>query len=368
MLGLSIKAELIYVDTVNHLFKIDLWVEVGYQVFKDGKNIYKNKSSFDEFVTVKEDDCRDHIPALVLYTADTLDVQSVCTEINFKTGEIKHYKNWLATIRDILHLQRFPLDRQLLRLPFEVTGQTEWSFTNKWYNTEPPWAKSPSVDYGIISSANPEWKMYGYRINLHENIGVINMWIERHSDFYYVNFSLVVFVIVEANGSIVVAEVTDLATRSTITLTLLLTLVAFKFVMMSNTPKISYLTYLDMNVMLGFMLLTFYCFWNSFICYLAQDLSSLDEDQEVKDLRLHKFKVLDAWVTVIGHMAWFLIHLLLFVVKNLGYDPLRESWSEVERKKVVKDTSWEKVQMFSNDIIPTGAGVVEMGEVASRPF
>ena len=77
------------------------------------------------------------------------------------------------------------------------------------------------------------------------------------------------------NAVLIGVVVNDLGTRMSISLTLLLTLVALKFVMMLDVPRILYLTYLDLDIMAGFAVLTFGAIWNGVILVLYGGTPSL---------------------------------------------------------------------------------------------
>lgn len=372
VVGVSLKSEVLFVDTVNHTYRIDIWMEVGYQIKdSDGINIFSDavtEGAANEFISVDEKVYQDITPPLVLYTADTYDVQSHGLEINFYTGEIKYYVNWVANIRDVLQLQRFPFDRQLLRLPFEVTGQDDWAFSNEWYNTEPPWAKQASVTYGVCSITSPEWEMHGYRLIFYDNVGILTYWVQRKAEYYIQNFTVVVFIVVLANASQLACTTTAIDDRMNITLTLLLTLVAFKFVVMINVPKIPYMTLLDYNILLGILFLFSGTIWTTIIVLLSNDNDSFgftDRMERSEESLLYWDKV-DTIVISVTHGLWILAHIWLMVYTYGG--GLRLPWSEVEKCKVIPSTSWELVQLTDTSNVPPGAGKVEMTKYAVRPF
>eukprot|EP00294_Goniomonas_avonlea_P003159 CAMPEP_0114572598 /NCGR_PEP_ID=MMETSP0114-20121206/18392_1 /TAXON_ID=31324 /ORGANISM="Goniomonas sp, Strain m" /LENGTH=485 /DNA_ID=CAMNT_0001759849 /DNA_START=33 /DNA_END=1487 /DNA_ORIENTATION=- len=87
----------------------------------------------------------------------------------------------------------------------------------------------------------------------------------RRKPWYYVyNVALPQFLIVSLAGTIVSVPVDDVADRMGVILTLLLTTVAFKFVVASSTPQIPYLTFLD-----------YYLFWGlAILCWIGIEISA----------------------------------------------------------------------------------------------
>jgi hypothetical protein len=69
------------------------------------------------------EDYQDYVPSMLLSTAADQDIQDCSTEINFSSGVFSHNMNWIANIRNALHLERFPFDRQIVQIPFESASQ-----------------------------------------------------------------------------------------------------------------------------------------------------------------------------------------------------------------------------------------------------
>ena len=69
----------------------------------------------------------------------------------------------------------------------------------------------------------------------------LNFGISRISLFYVVNFFLITFLVVIATISCTIIHFTDFGSRSSITFTILLTLISFKFIMANYTPTINYM-------------------------------------------------------------------------------------------------------------------------------
>ena len=69
----------------------------------------------------------------------------------------------------------------------------------------------------------------------------LNFGISRISLFYVVNFFLITFLVVITTISCTIIHFTDFASRSSITFTILLTTISFKFIMANYTPTINYL-------------------------------------------------------------------------------------------------------------------------------
>jgi hypothetical protein len=163
-------------------------------------------------------------------------------------------------IRENLELQEFPYDRQLFKLA--VCTDTKFEL----------WPCDPDFDsnlptifrrqYPLIAgSLSTAWQMEKLRIknfNLEEH-GIHGLQFEifccRNPGFYVINFGVVNFVIIILSLTTRAVDYTDFANRSQITLTLLLTLIAFKFVINSYVTQTNYLTYLDYYILSGLFIL-----------------------------------------------------------------------------------------------------------------
>lgn len=92
--------------------------------------------------------------------------------------------------------------------------------------------------------------------------------LSRNTTFYLANFVLVTFAVVFSALSVIAVNHQDFSGRSSITYTLLLTMVAFKFVMSSYIPKVNYLTFLDYYNILGMLMVIFVIAENFYVSEL----------------------------------------------------------------------------------------------------
>ena len=81
------------------------------------------------------------------------------------------------------------------------------------------------------------------------------MKLERHADYYFWNIVFVMYLLVVTSFTTVFLDPLDFADRQGISFTIILAAVAYKYVVASLLPRISYLTLLDKYVVLAFLLL-----------------------------------------------------------------------------------------------------------------
>jgi hypothetical protein len=90
--------------------------------------------------------------------------------------------------------------------------------------------------------------------------------VERKSAYYFFNVAVIVFMLVLMAATTVAIDIENFNDRSSITLTLLLTLVAFKITVSSQIPFVNYQTYLDMYLLLSFALIVLVMCENFTVC------------------------------------------------------------------------------------------------------
>lgn len=105
-----------------------------------------------------------------------------------------------------------------------------WVFT--WITKNWPFILLKRVLYRVTGCAN---------VNTQPSVYKLDFGISRISLFYVVNFFLITFLVVIASISCTIIHFTDFASRSSITFTVLLTIISFKFIMANYTPTINYL-------------------------------------------------------------------------------------------------------------------------------
>jgi hypothetical protein len=156
-----------------------------------------------------------------------------------------------VTIQEVLELDRFPFDRQIIKLKMQTFG----SNIQPWFvqNEETPYRivnnKQWVNNEHIVLYDSCEWKLEWAESEFideeRQKIFILSFGISRDPSFYIWNVALFHFILVLLSAFACAIDFVDFGARSQVTYTLLLTLVAFKFVVATFVPRISYLTYLD---------------------------------------------------------------------------------------------------------------------------
>ena len=171
-----------------------------------------------------------------------------------RCGIVEKRVNTILTIRDDNEIRGFPFDRQDLSIEIDMPfagDQMDGDFgryllpytvVNQSVHQQPTWAYHRMVSH-IVSPPRCDQRI------------VCIIRISRVPWMYITKIALIVFLTTLLTWSVYMVPIRDVADRGSITLTLLLTAVAFQLVLQDDLPKVPYLTYLDKYVLASFILI-----------------------------------------------------------------------------------------------------------------
>lgn len=319
--GVRIKAEIREINDVRESVEIDLWVVLHFD-----HAIEHNTSQISK-VPYERIDLAAH--GIDLLTAELLGTKTceMLSEVNLrsmKTGMIFNIKQYRILLPVPFDLHRFPFDRQLIKLKLS-------SFRNdfvKWYS---PIDDTPfrirndelwrDTDVLMVSDNN-SWNLDRIHTKISQadvqSMLSITLGISRRPNYYLTNFVFVIFIIVQAGCSFIAIPYNDFGARSSLILTLLLTIIAFKFVMASYLPVVSYQTYLDRYSVLSIILIASIILENFIIAYVEfSDPSAADKIDTIFTLTVTSF--------------WVLVHVIICTCA-LFPQVLHEPWEHVMKE------------------------------------
>ena len=147
---------------------------------------------------------------------------------------------------------------------------------------------------------------------------VVSIIVRRHPKFYLLNFFLVTYGLVLLQCTCIGINIDDLASRINLTLSLLLTLAAFKISVATQVPKSTEQTLLDKQVLLAFMFLGVGALQSLFISF------EIMEDKVME--------VLDMYFTAAFGLCWTVINIYLVKTKRKATGPLKAPDSTSHRR------------------------------------
>eukprot|EP01038_Epipyxis_sp_PR26KG_P009046 gene9046-12197_t len=203
--------------------------------------------------------------------ADEKEVEELLDFVNkYYTNQVTSFRKYSIAIQERLELARFPFDRQLIKVELQ-----SWHKLSEWkeevnaegkgrrYMGTPGVVRTDKDWEGkniCITNESTLWKLdWAETIFFTEDRScrvLVVIAVSRLPSYYIYSFIIVLFIIVESVSCVVAIPPFEFYNRTPITFTLLLTVVAFKFVMSSLLPKIDYLTTLDRYVHFATVILT----------------------------------------------------------------------------------------------------------------
>jgi len=230
-----------------------------------------------------------------------------------------------------MELERFPMDRQFLGMDL-----------NAWTLQTPADPNDPNaLKWNWIPSHRPEWVPNEYQktfaVRMLASITEYTMlspWVdfqgeqplsirlrvEREPGYYFGSIILPNFLIVTAAFAafpvLINDEDSSVADRLSITVTLMLTAVAFKYVITEQLPKITYLTLMDYYLLEGFLMLTL---------LIAENAATGVATWGTQQMR----QSASNWMALAFAVVWALTHLWWMTVL-LTKSFMRVSWERME--------------------------------------
>jgi len=164
-------------------------------------------------------------------------------------------KAFSVTCRERFELQNFPFDIQDLTLDFRLNDPRTWDLFD---------LSIVSVQFHKQALVQTEWRAFGpviKRDSPAHKVSKVTLKYGRLSWFYVQNVVLAMFAISSLALLAFFMEISDLGSRVSTCLTVVLTIVAFKFITASSLPKVPYNTVVDhyINAASGSLILVTYC-------------------------------------------------------------------------------------------------------------
>ncbi|HTY55623.1 MAG TPA: hypothetical protein VMB26_10505 [Candidatus Binataceae bacterium] len=167
----------------------------------------------------------------------------------FPDGTVRYYERSSAELSNTFHLHAFPFDRESLKI-FIHPPVSETMLVSFLPATEPP---ALSIEKRVYSSLT-QWEIVDLRTNAQQipSIGTettseiqFNIYVQRRSNFYIWKVFLPLLLMVVLSWTVFWIDNSELNSQVTISVTTILTVIAFAFAISTNLPKVPYLTFID---------------------------------------------------------------------------------------------------------------------------
>eukprot|EP00039_Didymoeca_costata_P017135 m.314769 g.314769 ORF g.314769 m.314769 type:complete len:675 (+) comp16496_c1_seq2:1590-3614(+) len=242
-------------------------------------------------------------------------------------GRVISKQGFRGPFYDVMDLKKFPLDRQVLHIviateePFHqvefcvhpsgrknvifAENLAEWRIDNPFQDT----MVHPAVYHDVQGPPSVGFQRH-----------IVQIRVERRHEYYTWNVQLLSFLLVILSVTSWSISPNIVGERLAVTLTLVLSVIAFKFAIAGMLPKVPYLTKLDEYLILTFAMITIVAFENAAVA-VVQDLS---DDEPASDLQ----KLIDFWFFMTFIVLWIVVNIFVFLSAHRGW--LLEDWDKIE--------------------------------------
>lgn len=351
--GVAAEIRLLSVDDVEETFLVALLIHTHFQLSPGAleESAEDGVEVDDAYQRIAPEHYRGFLPAMAVVNC----VDSRLPEFE-KVIRVHRAKGivWVSyynvcNISENLELYKFPFDRQLFRVSFRSANSKLRPWSTDLYMIDfvditrgKPTAEEMNATY-LVACEKKRWFMDDFVVsyfpddsdpaNLTTGEFLISIRVDRNPMFYLFSFFLVIYLIVLANVSVLSLPAAETGDRNIITITLLLTLVSFKFILLQSTPKVGYMTYLDIYVAIAFGFLAIGVIENVFISPKVICLLTGEEFCEVPDEFLLSSASGDVTFQIIFAMLWSLINLFITIC-CLSPSLVRYKWEYVEQNQI----------------------------------
>jgi len=200
-----------------------------------------NRHEFDHFA---ENYC---IPKVSLF--NSLEIEEIdLPDIRVYGGELTKTAimwncGYKATCKELFELKNFPYDVQVLTLEFRLNCPKTWDLYDLTINT---------LQFNKSALQLTEWKPFTpilKRENPRHKVSKVSIQVQRLAGFYIQNVACMMFFLSLLSLSSFSVDLTDNGSRISINVTLILTAVAFKFILANTLPKVPYNTLIDYYIL-----------------------------------------------------------------------------------------------------------------------
>ena len=193
-------------------------------------------------------------------------------------GTVTYRQRYVGPFSQPLNLRDFPFDAHVFRLHLVSPG-----YTKDQVHFVP---EQTFIDRGLKHAAGiagdislPDWKMLGYETkelpyvilpSLETSGYALEFTAERHSQYYIWKIILPLVLIVLMSWSVFLIDPTNAGTKIGVATSAMLTLIAYRFVVDSQVPRVPYLTRLDIFIFADTLLILSSLFMVTLTAFLVR--------------------------------------------------------------------------------------------------
>jgi len=310
------------IDEINNTVVYDFTLFIEWKTTSTSNK--NNRKKYDnKYVTCSSDDMIDGWkPEVVFYYIKESTNTETTYYVNHYLGSYFVIMNWILTINELLELKCFPFDRQILRIKFLILKVKNFLPYDSLISRPSVMDKLIGATGLTVNIRPTSWILHKMYLDIQtlqssddepETEATFTVFTERNSFYYVINFGVVLFLIVLSALPISAIPYKEIADRMSITVSLLLTMVAFKFVMTSYIPPTSYLTTLDIYMLITILMLSLIIAENFFVTIINDHLAS----------------TFDICFFYYMTLFWILFHVYIVIGTRLNL--FRKDWNSLQQ-------------------------------------
>ena len=171
-------------------------------------------------------------------------------------------EDFTGHFRNSFDLKKYPFDRQYLNMEI-IPNPQDFNSVDGVYRLSLGLYGQEVLDSRYMFQLNSEWEFQGYDQRdtqifndlLGEFTPSLEFYfkLERNSEYYLYKLLIPIMLLLALTWSIFWIEISELETRVTISIVTFLALIAYNFVIDSDLAKLSYLTFLDLFIIVSYV-------------------------------------------------------------------------------------------------------------------
>jgi len=261
----DVGLNLVSVDEINEelgVYSLDFFLWFEWQddrlKYEDGK-FEGNKANFLIDEVWEQDRCWDPvIEFLNLFDLNIIE-QSYRVLSNGRVRYIQRNKSKFKAMNGGFDYHRFPFDRQTLSITIESLKWDNENIVFKWAKE----MKDPTFEARYSNYELPDWDLYSFETKISDidypedpnpfSRATCEIVMERKAGFYLWKICLPLFLLVFLSWSVFFLSPEDIEAQLTLSVTTVLAIVTFSILINQDLPKISYLSILDLWLVISFV-------------------------------------------------------------------------------------------------------------------
>ncbi len=244
------------IDEVTQRFQM-----VGYLIaeWKDPRLVFTPRAGWEKFRTYSSDEIWsphfDFVNGVVPHSAYDSTIRV------FADGTVRYSERCSAELSNTFRLRTFPFDRQTLEILIHPSVAEDGLV--EFYRLRGD--RSISAEPRVYSSL-AQWRMTGVASSVNQIPGIADesvteisftLSIVRRFNFYIWKVFLPLSLMVILSWTVFWIDTSELSSQVTISVTTILTLIAFAFAIQANLPKVPYLTFIDVFFLVCYLFVFF---------------------------------------------------------------------------------------------------------------